>query len=110
VLILGLWGGAFMKWGRGGPAIEASTDRPGSDKEVQQKLDALKTSVLGKDEETRGNKVHAQQIKPPKSDYDYTAREVCMQMKLNYPEKYKDVDCGTDKFSSPNGWKWDDTH
>jgi hypothetical protein len=106
VLILGLWGGVYMKWGRAGLAADASPDRPGSDQEALQKLRDLKSSVVGNDAKTRGDTVHDPQIRPPKSAYDYTPREVCMKMKVNEPEKYKDVDCGSDKFASPEGWKW----
>ena len=103
--VLALWGGAYMQWGRGG-ATDASTERPGGNKEVDQKLDELRAKVLGKNEETRGKKVYAPQIRPPKSAFDYTPREVCLQMKINHPDRYKDVDCASDKFSSPDGWIW----
>lgn len=103
--ILGLWGGAFLMWGRSG-AADASLERPGANAEVKQKLDSLKTSVLGKNEETRGNKVVAPLIRPSKTVYDYTPREVCLQMKNLHPDTYDDVDCSSDKFSSPDGWRW----
>ena len=105
VAILGLWGGVFLHWGRAG-AADASLERPGAGSEVKQKVDELKTSVLGNNAETRGNKVVAPQIRPPKAVYDYTPREVCLQMKARYPEQYEDVDCSSDKYSSPDGWKW----
>jgi hypothetical protein len=105
IAVLALWAGAFLKWGRGGPT-EASPSRPGGDQEIKQQLDDLRTSVLGKNDETRGRKVSAPQTRPPKSAYDYTPREVCLQTKMTYPDRYKDVDCSSDKFSSPNGWIW----
>jgi hypothetical protein len=105
VAILGLWGGAFLLLGRSG-AADASSERSGADREVKEKLSDLKASVVGKNQETRGDKVVAPQNRPPKSAYDYSPREVCMQMKVTYPDEYKDVDCASDKYSSPDGWIW----
>ena len=105
VAILGLWAFTFLQWGRAGVA-DASPDRPGADREVKDKLSDLKASVVGKNQETRGDKVFAPQNRPPKSAYDYSPREVCMQMKVSYPDEYKDVDCAADKYSSPDGWIW----
>lgn len=103
--ILGLWGGAFLMWGRSAPT-DALAEQPGTNAEVKQKIDALKASVLGKNEETRGNKVVAPMIRAPKAVYDYTPREVCLQMKNLHPDQYEDVDCSSDKYSSPDGWRW----
>jgi hypothetical protein len=105
VAILGLWGGVFLEWGTAG-AADASRSRPGADSEVKQRIDDLKSSVVGKNQETRGDKVFGAQNRPEKSAWDYTPREVCLQMKDRYPDEYKEVDCSDDKYSSPNGWIW----
>lgn len=97
VLILGLWGGAYMKWGR---AVPVPPERAGGDKEVNRKLEELRASVLGKDDETRGKKVAPAKI-PPKRILEFTPREVCIKMKIDFPDKYKEVDCASDKFSPP---------
>ena len=104
VAILGLWAGAFVVWGRAG-AADASPERPGADGEVKQKIDDLKATVVGKNDETRGKVVVAPPIKAPAAVWDYTPREVCLQGKMNFPEQYKDVDCSDEKYSSPYGWR-----
>jgi len=105
VAILGLWAGVFLLWGRSG-AADASLERPGAGGEIKQKVDELRTSVLGKNEPTRGNAVVLPRNRPPERFYDVTPREVCLQMKDRYPEQYSDVDCSAEKYSSPDGWVW----
>lgn len=104
VAVVGLWAGAFVVWGRAGVA-DASSERGGADQEVKQKIDSLKASVVGKNDETQGKKVFAPQNRPEEGAWDYTPREVCMQGKANFPEEYRDVDCSDEKYSSPYNWR-----
>ncbi len=104
LLVGGVWGFAFVKFGR--PPEEASQDRPGAEGQVKKELEELKGEVLGQNGKTRGKKVTAPQQRPPKAYYDYSPREVCVNMKMLHPERYENLDCSDDKFSSPLGWVW----
>jgi hypothetical protein len=71
---------------------------------VRRSMHDLKDSVIGGSPTTRGNEILPPRDRPPKSYYEYTPREVCVQMKLNYPEHYKNLDCGAASLSSPYNW------
>lgn len=110
VTIGALWGGAYFLVGR--PSLEeqqlseSERARTKDDKAMERKLEDLRSGVLGKDDKTRGSDIHAPQTRPPKSAYDYTPREVCWQMKINYPDRYKDIDCADSKYDGTQGWIW----
>jgi hypothetical protein len=104
VTILGMWAGAFLTLGRTGVG-DASSERPGNPNAVKQKIEDLKASVIGKNDETQGKKVFAPQSRPSEQAWEYTPREVCMHGKANFPDEYKDVDCSDDKYSSPYNWR-----
>lgn len=81
-------------------------DGPGAaERAVDEKLDDIKEKLLGKGKETRGIDVTPPRERISKKYYDYTPREVCVQMKLDYPEQYADLDCGADSFNSPHTWR-----
>lgn len=87
-------------------AREAANGPGAAERAVDEKLDDLKTSLLGKEPGTRGEEVRPPRLGGvPKRLYDYTPREVCVQMKLDYPEQYADMDCSDDSFDSPFGWR-----
>lgn len=79
---------------------------PGSvEKAVNDGLDDIGTSVLGKREKTRGQDIKPPREGIPKRYFDHTPREVCLQLKLQYPEEHRDLDCSSDDFSSPFPWR-----
>lgn len=105
VIVGAVWGGAYLKWGRL-TAEELAAEQEATEEQLKKEVDELKGEVLGKDDKTRGKKIVAPQVRPPKAYYDYTPREVCVQMKMRDPDRYEDMDCASDKFSSPVGWIW----
>jgi hypothetical protein len=110
ICIGALWGGAYFLVGRPTPEeqtlSESEQARSRDDKAMDRKLEDLRAGVLGKDDKTRGSDIHAPQTRPSKSAYDYTPREVCWQMKINYPDRYKDIDCADSKYDGTQGWIW----
>jgi hypothetical protein len=76
---------------------------PIGDKEVREDLGAVKRSILGDKRPMRGNDIEPeeQELTP---DVEYNPREACLQMKLEYPERYGNVDCMSDKYNSNEVW------
>jgi hypothetical protein len=106
------WGGvawlALSPNGAGSRTTSFDADRTGSG-EVKAELRELKGQVLGKSTNVRGDKVVGNVVKPQEQDFNYTPREVCVKMKLDYPEQYKDLDCSKPEYDSPHSWNdWGD--
>ncbi len=72
-------------------------------KELRDEVGNVKKSILGDRKVTRGDDVlpDAPELG---ADVEYSPREACMQMKLEYPERYGDVDCMSDKYDSSEVW------
>lgn len=60
-----------------------------------------KTFGVGK---TKGNDVFGTHGPLPDELLNYTPREACEQMRLQYPDKFKDVDCASHKFDANEPW------
>jgi len=74
-----------------------------ANKDLRDDLGNLKKEVLGDGHKTRGDEVIGQR-RPPPSGFDYNPREACMQMQMQFPERYRNVNCMDDKYDSPDPW------
>jgi hypothetical protein len=72
--------------------------------EIQGALADLKKDMLGRDEKTRGFDPKGPRAYIPREMRRYTQRDACMQMKLEYPDRFGDVDCMSEKFDDIDPW------
>jgi hypothetical protein len=72
-------------------------------RDLKDDLGTMKRSVLGDGHKTRGDDVRGEHIAPPPG-YDFNPREACQHMQMTYPERYKNVDCMSDKYNSSEPW------
>lgn len=72
-------------------------------RELDEKLRELRTEFLGNKSPTRGDPLRFQQ-RIPKDVARYTQRDVCFQMQLEEPERYKDIDCMSDQYDDKEPW------
>jgi hypothetical protein len=112
VAVVLAWGGvawiAVSPHGSSARPPSFDTDKNGAG-EVKAGLGELKRDVLGKGSNVRGDKVIGNVVKPQEQDFNYTPREVCVKMKLDYPDQYKDLDCSKREYDSPHSWNdWGD--
>ena len=70
---------------------------------VNGEVGALKKTVLGDNRKTRGNDI-VPETPPLPEGFDFNPREACLQMKLEFPERYGKVDCMSDRYDSPEPW------
>lgn len=67
-------------------------------------LRGVKRDVVGDKHKLRGKDVTApEQLLPPGYE-DFTQRDVCMQQKLEFPERFKDIDCMSDRYDNEEPW------
>jgi hypothetical protein len=59
---------------------------------VNDTIYEAKKEVLGDRSRTQGDEVRRERGRIPEM-YRYTEREACMEMKMEFPDRYKDVDC-----------------
>lgn len=71
---------------------------------IQADLTDLKKKVLGNDDRTRGNDVRGQHGELPPELRDYTPREACEQMRLEYPDRFGSLDCSAERFDNGDNW------
>jgi hypothetical protein len=112
VAVVLAWGGAawlaISPRGSGTASAASDVDRTGAG-EVRSDLRELRGKVLGKSTNVRGDKVIGNVVKPQEQDFNYTPREVCVKMKLDYPEQYANLDCSKREYDSPHSWNdWGD--
>jgi hypothetical protein len=113
------WGFAFVRgfapseWVgfSASPSITRGKDVKGAKKraeeqtsEIQGALSDLKKEMLGRDEKTRGYDVKGPRAYIPREMRRYTQRDACMQMKMEYPDRFGDVDCMSEKFDDIDPW------
>jgi hypothetical protein len=77
--------------------------RLAKDRTLQQGAGALKRSFLGDQRKTRGDDIVPEGPELPEG-FDYNSREACQQMKLEFPERYGQVDCMSDAYNSSEPW------
>jgi hypothetical protein len=108
--VLALWGGTVWvaaSSGDGSFDIFPKDAELREAREVKRGLKELRGEVLGRSHEARGGKVVAPSFHPEDEQMDFTRREVCVKMKLDFPEKYKDLDCSKATYNSPDPFNWD---
>jgi hypothetical protein len=66
-------------------------------------LGEMKKSVLGDRRSIRGNDIVPEAPDLPEG-FDYNPREACLQMKLEYPERYGKLDCMSERYDTPEPW------
>ena len=91
----------------GNKLVETNEERekrlaPGA-KDIKDDLRTMRQGVLGDGHKTRGDDVRGERRAPPPG-YDYNPREACMQMQMQFPERYRNVDCMDDKYDSTEPW------
>jgi len=109
VAVAAAWAGAgwIAMSPHAGATTLSNTDQAGAG-EVRAGLRSLKGEVLGKDRQLRGDKVIGGVVRPRDEVFDYTPREVCVKMKLDYPEQYANLDCSKPEYDSPKAWnEWE---
>lgn len=77
-------------------------------KSVRDQVGNVKNSLLGDHRKTRGEDIIPETAGPPE-DFEYSPREACMQMKLQYPERFGKVDCMSDRYETSDPW-WKGGH
>jgi hypothetical protein len=66
-------------------------------------LGAMKKNVLGDKDKVRGNEIVPERPPPPPG-FNFNPREACIQMKMEYPERYGNVDCMSDQYDGVDPW------
>ncbi|HVY48136.1 MAG TPA: hypothetical protein VHB21_19745 [Minicystis sp.] len=114
VAVVAAWGGAvWMAASKHAGASAAPVTATRLDNEAEHDVKAelrdIKGTVLGKSRVVRGDKVIAPVVRPQEQDFAYTPREVCVRLKLDYPDQYKNLDCSKPEYDSPHSWnEWGD--
>ena len=80
-------------------------ERLAKERSLRSELGAVKRSVIGdsKQKTIRGNDIVPERPPPPPG-FDFNPRDACIQMKMEYPERYGKVDCMSDKYDSVDNW------
>jgi len=77
--------------------------RLAKERALRGELGAVKRSVLGESKKTRGWDI-VPESPPPPPGFDFNARDACLQMKMEYPERYGNVDCMSDRYDTLDPW------
>jgi hypothetical protein len=98
-----------LAWGGVGVlTMSRSDDKPGNQHlnagEVKDGLRSIRGEVLGKNTQVRGDKVVGNVVKAQDESFNYSPREVCVKMKLDFPDKYQNLDCSKPEYDSPHDW------
>jgi len=72
-------------------------------KDLREQVREMRKSVLGDRRKTRGDDVRGEGPEVPEG-FDYNPRDACLQMQLEYPERFGKVDCMSDRYDSPDPW------
>ena len=67
-------------------------------------LHQMKRDVLGDNRKLRGSAISPGPRVLPPGFADFTQRDACFQQKLEYPERFKDADCMSDRYDSTEPW------
>ncbi|APR77849.1 Hypothetical protein A7982_03196 [Minicystis rosea] len=71
--------------------------------EIRETLSGLKTDLLGDTRKTRGDTPRESKT-IPRDVARYTQRDACFQMKLEYPDRFGDVDCMEGDYDDTEPW------
>jgi hypothetical protein len=74
--------------------------------ELKAALSDVRKGVLGNHQKTRGDDPEAWDRRPevPSDVSQYTQRDACLQMKLEFPDRFGDVDCMSDDYDDTDPW------
>ena len=74
--------------------------------ELKATLSDLKKDVLGDRRATRGDDPFERDLRPviPGDVAHYTQRDACFQMKLEFPDRFGDVDCMSSEYDDSDPW------
>jgi hypothetical protein len=77
--------------------------RLAKDKTIRQEAGSMKRSLLGDRRKLLGEDIVPETPDLPEG-FEFNPREACMQMKMEFPERYGKVDCSNDKFNGDDPW------
>jgi hypothetical protein len=72
-------------------------------KDLRDEVGSVKKSVLGDQHKTRGDDI-IPETPPLPEGFDFNPREACLQMKVEFPERYDNVDCMSDRYDNSDPW------
>lgn len=90
----------------GNKEVETTDEREkrlAKSKLLREEAGTVKKSILGDRRRTRGDDIIPENPPLPEG-FDYNPREACQQMKMEFPERYGNVDCMSDRFDNPDPW------
>ena len=70
---------------------------------LREEAGKLKRSLLGDRRRMLGEDI-VPEAPPLPAGFEYSPREACLQVKLEYPERFGKVDCMSDQFNNPDPW------
>jgi hypothetical protein len=100
------WNGGGKGVYIGNKEVETPVEREkrlAKDRILNGELGAMKKSVLGDKDKVRGNDIIPERPPPPPG-FNFNPREACLQMKMEYPERYGNVDCMSDDYNGVDPW------
>jgi len=71
--------------------------------ELKAVLSDLRKDMLGDHRRTRGDDPREHTV-VPRDVARYTQRDACFEMKLEYPDRFGDVDCMSDEYDDIDPW------
>lgn len=72
-------------------------------KGLRDDVNSVKKSLLGDGHRTRGDDIVPERPPLPEG-YRFNAREACLQMKMEYPDRFENVDCMSDRYDGADPW------
>ncbi len=72
-------------------------------KGLRDDVGTVKKSFLGDRHHTRGDDI-VPETPPLPEGFDFNPREACLQMKVEFPERYGNVDCMSDRYDNTDPW------
>jgi hypothetical protein len=72
-------------------------------KELREDVGSVKKSILGDRRQIRGDDIIPETPDLPEG-FDFNPREACLQMKMQFPDRYEKVDCMSDRYDSSDPW------
>lgn len=103
----GFWSSAAPTRGK---AIESEAERKQrstrQNSELKATLSDLRKDLLGDHRRTRGDdpSARARRAVVPRDVARYTQRDACFQMKLEYPDRFGDVNCMSEDYDDTDPW------
>jgi hypothetical protein len=91
----------------GNKEVETATEKEKrlatQNKALREEVGTMKKSILGDHKKTRGEDIIPENAPLPEG-FDFNPREACLQMKMEFPERYGNVDCMSDRYDNPDPW------